>query len=89
MVVAGMQSPQWPQLDGLGNCLILSFGVWVYIQLLVNCCVVIFVLIGFDVGVMMGHVVSEYVCEKLRGFCLRCLSCHYMVNIWYPMKIGS
>ena len=38
-----------------------SFDFLVFVQPLVNCCVVIQVLTGFDVGVMVAYVVLKYV----------------------------
>ena len=43
------------------NCSRLSFDFLVFVQLLVNCCLVILVLTGSDIDVMMGCVVLQCV----------------------------
>ena len=59
MVVVVLRYLQLHQLDEYWNCLCLSFDFLVFVQPLVNCCSVILVLTGSDVGVMLGCLVIK------------------------------
>ena len=64
------QLQQRLQSDGQWSRLSVSFDVFLYIQLLVNCCFVILFLTYFDDGVMVGEVVLQ------SGNCFVWAVCH-------------